>query len=69
MKPGAYCKFYVEASSKKSFGPISLLGPHHKILEYACGLQRVPALSLNQNPIFEIASKYFQIVSFHLRPG
>ena len=29
-----------------------------EILEYACGFKLGPAANLNQNPIFEIASKY-----------
>ena len=32
------------------------------ILEYACGLKLGPALTLNQNPIFEIASSKLNLI-------
>jgi hypothetical protein len=60
----------LEANSKKFFGPTfrlrslsyaetSCVGPLFQllgILQYACGLKLGPALSLNQNPLFEMAS-------------
>jgi len=42
-----------------SFGPISVLGPRFnssEYLKYASGLNLGPALILNQNLIFEMAS-------------
>jgi len=45
---------------KKVFWPNLYVGTALQlldILEYACGLPRNPALSLNQNPIFEMSSK------------
>ena len=50
---------YLEAISKMSFGPISALGARIKSSKYpmySSGLILAPALTLNQNPIFEIAS-------------
>jgi len=50
---------------KKVFWPNLCVGTAFQILgvlEYACGLQRGPALSLNQNPIFVKAS-IFQVVT------
>jgi hypothetical protein len=56
--------FLLEVISKKSFGPISVLGPRFnssEYLKYACGLNLGPALILNKNPIFEMASiTYFK---------
>jgi hypothetical protein len=49
-----------EAISKRSFGPISALGAwfkSSKYLMYSSGLNLAAALTLNQNPIFEIASR------------
>ena len=49
----------IEAISKKSFGPISVLSPRFnpsEYLEYVCGLNLGHALILNQNLIFEMAS-------------
>ena len=49
----------LEAISKKSFGPISLLVPRFKsskYFEYSSGSKRGPAAILNQNPFFEMAS-------------
>jgi hypothetical protein len=43
-----------------SFGPISALGSRFKSsirLRRTCGLKLGPALTLKQNPIFEMASK------------
>jgi hypothetical protein len=48
---------------KKVFWPNLYVGPSIQlleILEYACGLKLGPALSLNQNPIFEMASTLFK---------
>ena len=45
---------------KKAFWPNLCVGLSFQlldILEYACGLKIGPALTLNQNPIFEIASR------------
>ena len=42
---------------KKVFWPNLCVGTAFQILdilEYACGLERSPVLSLNQNPIFEM---------------
>ena len=44
---------------KNVFWPNLCVGPSFQvldILQYACGLKRGPALILNQNPLFEIAS-------------
>jgi len=44
---------------KKVFWPNSCVGPLFQVLnihEYACGLKLGPALALNQNPNFEMAS-------------
>jgi hypothetical protein len=44
---------------KKVFCPNLCVGPSFQlleILEYACGLKLGPALTLSQNPIFEMAS-------------
>ena len=45
---------------KKVFWPNFCVGPLLQllgILQYACGLKLRPALNLNQNPFFEMASK------------
>ena len=45
---------------KKVFFPNLCVRPSFQvldILEYACGLKLGPALTLSQNPIFEMASK------------
>ena len=45
---------------KKIFWPnlcVGLAFQVLKILQYSCGLKSVPALILNQNPNFEIASR------------
>ncbi len=46
---------------KKVFWPNFCVGPLLQLLgipQYACGLKFGPALNLNQNPFFEMASKY-----------
>ena len=65
-----------------SFGPISVLGPRFNSSEYLSmrvedpvdrrgGLNLGSALTLNQNPIFEMASNYipsnFSSFSWHFR--
>jgi hypothetical protein len=45
---------------KNVFWPNVFVGASFQILEilkYACGLKLVPAATLNQNPIFEMASR------------
>ena len=45
---------------KNVFWPNVFVGASFQILEilkYACGLKIVPAATLNQNPIFEMASR------------
>ena len=62
---------------KKVFWHNLFVGTAFQILdipEYACGLQRSPALSLNQNPVFEMAStvahcKYAAKGGHSMRPG
>ena len=47
---------------KKVFWPNPCVGPSFQvldILEYACGLKLGPALALNQNSNFEMASSIF----------
>ena len=53
-------------SQKKSFGPISALGPCFKSSTYLSmsanrRLKLGPALILNQNPFFEIACKNYEL--------
>jgi hypothetical protein len=51
--------WFIRSYLKKAFCPNLFAGAAFQlldILEYACGLQRGPALNLNQNPIFEMAS-------------
>jgi len=53
---------YIEAVSKKSFGPNSALGAlikSSKYTLYSSGLIFAPALILNQNPFFETASESY----------
>jgi hypothetical protein len=52
---------------KNVFWPNLRVGPSFQlleILEYACGLNLGPALILNQNPIFEMASKIILMIQF-----
>jgi hypothetical protein len=54
--------FWMDTRSylKKVFFPNLCVRPSFQlldILEYACGLKLGPALTLSQNPIFEMASK------------
>ena len=57
---------------KKVFWPNLFVGTAFQILDildYACGLQRGPALSLNQNPIFETASITQRVRGFSYNPS
>jgi hypothetical protein len=67
MSSGIRSLSFIGSYLKKVFWPnlrvgssLQLLG----ILEYACGLNLGPALTLNQNPIFEMAST--NSIHFHL---
>jgi len=64
----SFALLILEAISKKSFVPISVLGPRFNSLTYLSmrvedpvtsrgGLKLGPALTLSQNPIFETAYK------------
>jgi hypothetical protein len=58
--------FWMDTRSylKKVFFPNLCVRPSFQlldILEYACGLKLGPALTLSQNPIFEMASSVFVV--------
>ena len=70
------CWYKFRSYLKKVFWPNFCVGPLLQllgILQYACGLKFSPALNLNQNPFFEMASNvligFLGILSFrHLLP-
>ena len=61
---------WIRSYLKKVFWPNFCVGPLFQllgILQYACGLKLGPALNLNQNPFFEMASSVFVMNETFLR--